>query len=195
MTTMVAKTKAAAATANGKPFNLFKWIEEHRDKLKPPVGNAMIWRDTDFIVQLIGGPNQRTDFHDDPYEEFFYQLKGNMVLRLYEDGRIRDMPINEGEVFLLPPHARHSPQRPEPGSVGLVVERARPKSQKDGFEWYCFNCGEKLHRVEVHVADIVKDLPPLYGPFYANETARTCKRCGTVHPGAVGPKAGSFPAD
>src|ERR1041385_1374545 len=94
-----------------------KWLEEHRHLLKPPVGNAQIWADTDFIVTVVGGPNQRTDYHDDPYEEFFYQFKGNMTLRILEDGKPRDMPIREGGIFLLPPHVRHSPQRPEPDSL------------------------------------------------------------------------------
>ena len=78
-----------------------------------------------MTVMIVGGPNQRVDFHDDPVEEFFYQLKGDMLLKIAEDGKIYDVPIREGEVFLLPPHARHSPQRPVPGSVGLVVEGTR----------------------------------------------------------------------
>ena len=164
-------------------FNLQKWIDEHRDVLKPPVGNAQIFADSDFLVTVVGGPNQRTDYHDDPFEEFFYQLKGNMVLRLYENGRPRDMPIREGDIFLLPPHVRHSPQRPEPGSVGLVIERQRPAGIVDGFEWFCPGCNARLHRVEVQLKSIVKDLPPLFERFYASRDLRTCKACGTVHPG------------
>ena len=34
----------------GLPFNFRDWIEAHRDVLKPPVGNAQIWEDGDFIV-------------------------------------------------------------------------------------------------------------------------------------------------
>ncbi len=164
-------------------INLQRWIEEHRDLLKPPVGNAQIWRDADFIVTVVGGPNRRTDFHDDPYEEFFYQLKGNMRLRVIEDGKPRDVPIDEGGIFLLPPHVRHSPQRPEPGSVGLVIERTRPAGAVDGFEWYCPSCHALLHRVEVQLKSIVDDLPPLFERFYASPDLRTCKSCGTVHPG------------
>lgn len=164
-------------------FNLDRWIDEHKDLLKPPVGNATVYRDTDFIIMLVGGPNQRTDYHDDPYEEFFHQLRGNMVLHVIEDGRPREVPIREGEVLLLPPHMRHSPQRPEPGSVGLVVERSRPVGLHDGFEWYCLECHALLHRVEVQVADIVKDLPPLFEGFYDDPGLRTCRACGAVHPG------------
>jgi len=164
-------------------INLQRWIEEHRELLKPPVGNAQIWRDADFIVTVVGGPNQRTDYHDDPYEEFFYQLKGNMRLRVIENGRPADIPIDEGGIFLLPPHMRHSPQRPEPGSVGLVIERTRPAGITDGFEWYCPSCHALVHRVEVQLRSIVDDLPPLFNAFYANAEQRQCKSCGTVHPG------------
>src|SRR3954463_6146139 len=108
------------------PLDFPKWLEEARHLLKPPVGNAQIWRDADFIVTVVGGPNQRTDYHDDPYEEFFYQLKGNMRLGISAKGNPAETPIDGGGIFLLPPHVRHSPQRPEPGSVGLVIERTRP---------------------------------------------------------------------
>ena len=165
------------------PFNFHRWIDEHQHLLRPPVGNAQVWQDTDFIVTVVGGPNQRTDYHDDPLEEFFYQLRGNMVLRIREDGRPRDIPIREGDIFLLPPHVRHSPQRPEPGSVGLVIERQRPQGVIDGFEWFCPSCGERLHRIEVQLQSIVKDLPPLFDKFYSDAAKRTCGRCGTVHPG------------
>jgi len=68
-----------------RAFNFKQWIDEHRDLLKPPVGNVVVWKDTDFIVMVIGGPNARTDYHDDPYEEFFYQLEGNMTLRIMDN--------------------------------------------------------------------------------------------------------------
>src|SRR5262249_456020 len=55
-------------------FNLKRWIDEHRALLKPPIGAEMIWKDSQFIVMIIGGPNARRDFHIDPSDEFFYQL-------------------------------------------------------------------------------------------------------------------------
>lgn len=165
-------------------FNFSKWIDEHAHLLKPPVGNQMVFREAaDLIVMVVGGPNARTDYHDDPHEEFFHQLRGNMVLRIIEDGRPRDVPIHEGEILLLPGHVRHSPQRPEPGSVGLVVEKIRSREVKDGFEWYCPACHERVHRIEVNVRNIVDDLPPLFEAFYASEKARTCGACGALHPG------------
>ena len=169
------------------PLDIAQWIEEHRALLRPPVGNAQIWQESDFIVTVVGGPNRRTDYHDDPLEEFFYQLQGDMVLRVLEDGKPRDLPIRQGSIFLLPPHLRHSPQRPVPGSVGLVVEGARGPDDKDGFEWFCFDCGALVHRVEIAVADIVNDLPPLFAALYADEAARRCRECGSVHPGKEPP--------
>ena len=140
-----------------------------------------------MVVQVVGGPNQRVDFHDDPGEEFFYQLRGDMVLKVHDAGRVHDVPIRAGEVFLLPAHLRHSPQRPEAGSVGLVVENARRPEDRDGFEWFCFECGALVHRVEIAIADIVRDLPQLFAAFYADREARRCRQCGGVHPGKEPP--------
>jgi 3-hydroxyanthranilate 3,4-dioxygenase len=176
-----------STTGRLKAFNFAKWIEEHQHLLKPPVGNQQIWTDADLMVTVVGGPNKRTDFHDDPVEEFFYQLKGDMVLKVVDDGKHYDVPIREGEIFLLPAHVRHSPQRPQEGSVGLVVEPKRPEGWLDAFEWYCFECSNLVHRVELDLVSIVDDLPPLYKEFYGNNKARTCKHCGTLHPGKEPP--------
>jgi 3-hydroxyanthranilate 3,4-dioxygenase len=170
-----------------KPFNFAGWIDENRDFLKPPVGNRHLFdRKTGMVVMIIGGPNQRVDFHDDPVEEFFYQLEGDIVLKIAQDGAIYDVPIRQGEVFLLPPHVRHSPQRP-PGSIGLVVEGTRRPGMADGFEWFCFGCGGRVHRVEVEITDIVKDLPPLFKAFQDSIEHRTCRQCGAIHPGKEPP--------
>ncbi len=165
------------------PLNLNAWIDEHRHLLRPPVGNRLIWSDSQMMVTIVGGPNRRVDFHDDSVEEFFYQLRGDMMLKVAEGGEFHDVRIREGDVFLLPPHVRHSPQRPIEGSIGLVIEPKRDDGALDGFEWYCFNCGSLVHRVEVRLKNIVEDLPPLYAQFYGDERARTCPRCESVHPG------------
>lgn len=141
-------------------FNFQKWIDDNAHLLKPPVGNKQIWADADLMVTVVGGPNQRTDFHDDPAEEFFYQLKGDMLLKIFDNNEFYDVPIREGDIFFLPSHVRHSPQRPMEGSIGLVVEPKRPQGEKDAFEWYCFECGTLVHRVEVLLTSIVDDLPP-----------------------------------
>ena len=169
------------------PFNLQKWIHDNEHLLKPPVSNKLVFENTGMVVQVIGGPNQRVDFHDDPAEELFYQLRGDMVLKVFDRGKILDIPIREGEVFFVSAHLRHSPQRPQPGSVGLVVEGMRMPDQKDGFEWFCFNCGQLVHRVEVTIRNIVADLPPLFTAFYDDLVKRTCHNCGRVHPGKEPP--------
>ena len=173
-----------ASITSLRAFNLQGWINENRDKLKPPVGNAQVWEDGEFMVTVVGGPNQRRDYHDDPTEEFFYQLKGDIVLRIIEEpGKPpTDIPIKEGEVFLLPKHVRHSPQR-QADTIGLVIEMPRPEGEMDAFEWYCPNCHNLVHRAEVRLKSIVRDLPPIFEKFYGNEEERRCKNCGTVHPG------------
>jgi 3-hydroxyanthranilate 3,4-dioxygenase len=170
------------------PFNFSAWIKDNQHLLKPPVANRQLFETGNgMVVMIVGGPNQRVDFHDDPVEEFFYQIKGDMVLKIADRGKIEDIIIREGDVFLLPPHVRHSPQRPVEGSVGLVVEGTRQPTEADGFEWFCFDCGENVHRVEVVIKDIVKDLPPLFSAFYDSEESRTCPACGAVHPGKEPP--------
>ena len=169
---------------NLKAFNFQAWIDANKEKFKPPVGNAQVWEDGEMMVTVVGGPNQRRDYHDDPTEEFFYQLKGNISLRIMENpGKPPiDIPIKEGEIFLLPKHMRHSPQR-QADTIGVVVEMPRPDGVLDGFEWYCQTCHRLLHRAEVKLKSIVRDLPPLFEQFYSNENLRKCKHCGAVHPG------------
>ncbi len=167
-----------------KAFNFQKWIEANKENFKPPVGNAQVWEDGEMMVTVVGGPNQRKDYHDDPTEELFYQLKGDIFLRLMEKpGKAPiEVPIKEGEIFLLPKHMRHSPQR-QAGSIGVVVEMPRPEGALDAFEWYCQNCHQLVHRAEVKLKSIVRDLPPLFDKFYSDESVRKCKHCGAVHPG------------
>ena len=144
--------------------------------MKPPVGNKVVYEDTEFIIMVVGGPNTRKDYHIDEGEEFFYQLEGGIVLRIMEDGKPRDIQINEGEIFLLPPKIPHSPQRFE-NTVGLVVERKRRKGELDAFQWYCDECNELLYEEYFQLTDIVKQLPPIFEGFWNNNTARSCKSC------------------
>ena len=163
-----------------RAFNFKKWIDENRHLLKPPVGNQQVYLDTkDFIVMVVGGPNSRKDYHLNEGEEFFYQLEGDIVVKIIEDGKPVDIPIKEGEIFLLPSKVPHSPQRGA-NTVGLVMEVIRQTEEKDGFLWYCENCGEKLYEEYEHITDIVKQLPPIMNKFYSSLELRTCKKCGTV---------------
>jgi 3-hydroxyanthranilate 3,4-dioxygenase len=167
-----------------RPINFARWIEEHQHLLKPPVGNQQVWKDSDMIVTVVGGPNQRTDFHDDPYEEYFHQFRGNAQLLVADRGKFERIDLREGDIFLLPAHVLHSPQRPEPGSLCTVIELPRPAGVLDAFEWFCARCGTSVHRSELQLASIVEDLPVVYRRFYdADEAARRCPHCGTVHPG------------
>ena len=144
------------------PFNLKKWIDEHRDLLKPPVGNQCIYKDAEnFIVMVVGGPNARKDYHYNESEELYYQVEGNIVLKIIDEGVPKDIPINEGDMFLLPPKTPHSPQRGS-NTVGLVIEKVREK-EEDGFLWFCENCGNKLYEEYKIITDIVKQLPSLMG--------------------------------
>jgi 3-hydroxyanthranilate 3,4-dioxygenase len=161
------------------PFNLHAWIEQNRELLKPPVGNKLLFQDSALIVMAVGGPNSRKDFHHDPSEEFFYQLEGDMVLKTVQDGRVIDIAIRAGEVFLLQAQIPHSPQRPA-GSVGIVVERRRNPDELDGFSWYCENCGHRLFLERVAVHNIETQLPDIFARFYSSLAHRTCTACGAV---------------
>ena len=162
-----------------QPINFQKWIDEHRDVLKPPVCNKLVFEDAEFIIMVIGGPNQRKDYHYDEGEEFFHQIEGDMVLKILDNGRPRDIPIKQGEIFLLPPRIPHSPQRFD-DTVGLVIERQRREGEKDGFCWYCENCSNLLYEEYFVLRNIEKDLPPVFDRFYSSVDNRTCKQCGTV---------------
>lgn len=162
-----------------KAFSLEAWIETHRAELKPPVGNRRLFSEGDFIIMAVGGPNRRKDFHLDPGDEFFHQLEGDMLLRVVEDGRVRDVPIREGEVLLLPANVPHSPQRP-PNTVGLVIERVRRAGELDGLAWYCERCDAQLYRELFELTDIETQFPPVFDRFYSNLAHRTCRACGAV---------------
>lgn len=161
------------------PLHLTRWIDEHRDQLKPPIGNKVLYKDSEFIIMVVGGPNARSDFHISDSEEFFYMLEGDMNLRVEENGRLRDIPIREGEVFLLSSGTPHCPQRTE-GSIGLVIERTRREGELDGIRWYCENCQHILYEDFFELYDIVEQLRERIERFHNNPTLQTCDKCGTV---------------
>lgn len=159
-------------------LNLMNWIEENKDSLKPPVCNKEIYPGGDFIVMMVGGPNERVDYHYNETPEFFYQLKGDMVLKTVENGEFRDIPIKEGEIYLLEAKVPHSPQRTA-DSVGMVIELKRdPEEHTDGFHWYCDSCGNLLHEEYFKLVNIMKQLPEAFAKFNNNEALHTCKNCG-----------------
>ena len=165
------------------PIAFDPWLAENQHLLKPPVGNKELMPGAeDFIVMIVGGPNQRDDFHVDPYEEWFHQIKGDIqVVLMTENGR-EAIDIREGEMWMLPRNTPHSPQRPNAGSIGMVIERIREEGTLEKFQWYCQDCDHLVHEVELQVRDIVQDLPPVFAAFREDEALRTCPSCGAVHP-------------
>lgn len=163
-----------------KPFNLHKWIEDNRDLLKPPVGNKNLYPEgTDFIVMIVGGPNARKDYHYNESEEWFYQVEGDITVRIQEDGQPVDIEIKEGEMFLLPPKIPHSPMRGE-NTVGLVIERVRQPEHMDGLMWFCDQCNHKLFEKKFPLKDIENDFQTTFREYYNSEEHRTCDHCGHV---------------
>jgi len=163
------------------PFNLAKWVEENRDKLKPPVGNKNLYPlGEDYIVMIVAGPNARKDYHYNETEELFYQLEGNITVKTQVDGKLVEMKLGPGDMYLHPAKVPHSPAR-EAGSIGLVVERVREgKGYKDGLMWFCDNCNNKLHDTYFELKDIEKDFLPRFKEYFGSEAFRTCSKCGTV---------------
>ncbi len=158
-------------------INFKAWIEENRHLLKPPVGNKAIY-DDDYIVMVVGGPNSRKDYHINKTPEFFYQVEGDIVLKVIENGAPRDIVINEGEVFYLPPNIPHSPQR-KADTVGLVIEQKREVGMEDDLAWFCENCHARLFQQPFILDNIETDMPVIFDNFYADQALRTCDACGS----------------
>ena len=159
-------------------INFQSWIEENRHLLKPPVGNKAIYNE-DYIVMVVGGPNSRKDYHLNKTPEFFYQVEGDIVLKVIEDGEQKDIHIRQGEVFYLPPNIPHSPQR-GPNTIGLVIEQKREDDMDDGLAWFCENCHSKLYQEPFKLDDIETDLPKIFDKYYSNLEHRTCDSCGSI---------------
>jgi 3-hydroxyanthranilate 3,4-dioxygenase len=160
------------------PINLQKWVDNNRHLLKPPVGNKPIWND-DFLVMVVGGPNARTDYHINPGGELFYQVEGDIVLRIMEDGQPRDVPIRQGELFLLPALVPHSPQRPA-NTIGLVVEVPKFAKGTNHLRWYCPGCNAVLHDIPFEPVDIGRQIKEMLAAFAGNLELHKCKKCGAV---------------
>jgi 3-hydroxyanthranilate 3,4-dioxygenase len=162
-------------------IGLWEWIEKNRHAFEPPVGNKVIWEDSQFTAMIVRGPNARRDFHVDPSDEIFYMLKGDMILEFMEDGKRRHQAIREGELLLVPALVPHSPHRPA-DTWGLVVEIKRRPEQTESLLWFCDRCNARLHEVTMHVADIEKELKRAIERFDASPELRTCRQCGYTQP-------------
>jgi len=162
-------------------FGLWEWVEKNRGAFEPPVGNKVIWEDSQFTAMIVRGPNARRDFHLDPSDEIFFMLKGDMDLEYMLDGKRQHQPIREGELLLVPALVPHSPHRPA-DTWGLVVEVKRRPEQTESLLWFCASCNAPLHEVTMHVADIERQLKAAIERFDGSPELRTCRRCGYVQP-------------
>ncbi|CAG8700703.1 11256_t:CDS:2 [Funneliformis caledonium] len=162
------------------PINFPKWLEEHSDKLQPPVNNSILQHNDDFIIMVVGGPNARTDYHINQTEEWFYQYKGEMCLKVVDNGEFKDIPIGEGEMLLLPANTPHNPVR-FANTVGIVIERRRRPEEIDRLRWYCTQCKEIIYEESFHCTDLGTQLKPIIEKYSANEDLRKCKSCGLIN--------------
>jgi 3-hydroxyanthranilate 3,4-dioxygenase len=159
-----------------------EWIRRTMSSSQGPETNKEVFRHSDFIFQIVKGPNRRNDFHLDPYDEIFFQLKGKIWVHLIrEDGEPRVAEVGEGGVLLVSAFTPHSSRRP-PGSIGLVVERPRTSKQMDGTAWYCEACGYRLHEIWLPSQGSESSLKRAVDAFNADRALRTCKRCGAELP-------------
>ncbi len=179
MTDISDPTQGSSDKAVTRPFNFMKWIEENRGSLKPPVNNKVVYKDAEFIIMVVGGPNSRKDYHYNESEEFFYQLEGDITVQIQENGKAVKVPIKQGEIFLLPPRVPHNPMRGA-NTIGLVIERKRRENEKDGLMWFCESCNHKLYDEYFMLTNIATQFQGVFEKFYTNKDLRTCKKCGHV---------------
>lgn len=169
-----------------KPFHLLNWIESHRDEFKPPVMNKQFYVEAEDVIVFVSvGPNTRNDYHVNPTEELFFQLEGDIAVRVrpLDGSPPRDVVIREGEMWLCPRTLPHRPQRPA-GTIGLIVEFPRVvdgKTYNDGLRWYCPKCDHLVHEASFRLAHIDEDLHKVMDSFWNGPSSgRTCPGCSTV---------------
>lgn len=171
------------------PINFPKWVQENQDKLQPPVNNFCLYEGNDFIIMVVGGPNSRTDYHINQTEEWFYQIKGSMKLKIINEkkNQFQEIMINEGEMFLLPSNTPHNPCRFN-DTIGLVMERKRPAGSIDRLRWFCPNLEAHgnvpsiIREVSFHCTDLGTQLKPLINEWMQNQDLRKCHLCCTIAP-------------
>jgi 3-hydroxyanthranilate 3,4-dioxygenase len=153
------------------PVNVDEYIAEIAPTLKPPVANRVWFTGPQFFVMVVGGPNQRDDFHLQPGQELFWQVRGGMCLDVMEEGDSglirKKIPIQDGEMFLLPKLTHHSPQR-FPDTIGIVCERIRASDDVDHLKWFQPNKGEILYEESFHCSDIGSQLKMVIERFFAS---------------------------
>ncbi|XP_014689194.2 3-hydroxyanthranilate 3,4-dioxygenase isoform X3 [Equus asinus] len=164
---------AAPRAAMERLVRVKTWVEENRASFLPPVCNKLLHQ-KQLKIMFVGGPNTRKDYHIEEGEEVFYQLEGDMVLRVLERGKHRDVIIRQGEIFLLPARVPHSPQR-FANTVGLVIERKRLKTELDGLRYYVGDTTDVLFEKWFYCEDLGTQLAPIIQEFFSSEQHRTGK--------------------
>ncbi|CCH44253.1 3-hydroxyanthranilate 3,4-dioxygenase [Wickerhamomyces ciferrii] len=162
-----------------QPINIQNWIKENEHLLQPPVNNFCLHRGG-FTVMIVGGPNERTDYHVNQTPEWFYMYKGDMTLKVVDDNQFRDITIREGDSFLLPGNTPHNPVR-YADTIGIVVEQDRPEGVDDQIRWYCTNCSEIVHNITFHCTNLGTQVKEAILSFDGDIESRTCKKCGTLN--------------
>jgi 3-hydroxyanthranilate 3,4-dioxygenase len=164
-------------------YHLKRWVEENRDLFDPPYKtNRVLVHHKDFIVMILHGPNVRLDFHLEPADEFFYQVKGDIELHIKSENEHRQViRIREGEIFLCPGSVPHSPRRGA-GTWGLVIERKRGPAELEEFIWFCEKCDQRVLSRTVTQGNVAAQVTEIYEAFNADARLRTCKRCGYIFP-------------
>lgn len=147
------------------------WIEENKTNFQPPVCNKLMHNEQ-LKIFFVGGPNQRSDYHIELGEEFFYQLKGDMCLKVMENGQHKSIHIRQGEAFLLPARIPHSPQR-KANSIGLVIERRREKNELDALRYYVEGTKFILYERWFHCVDLGTQLVPVIKEFFESQEYKT----------------------
>ena len=128
----------------------------------------------------VGGPNERTDFHVNRGDEFFYQVEGGMTLKIRtKEGAFKDVAINEGDIYLLPGGTPHSPQRPA-DTIGIVIERRRRDDELDGLQWFCEKCGNKLYEEFFKLENIETQFKAVFDRYYDSHHTK-CQSCGALN--------------
>ncbi|EFC46715.1 hypothetical protein NAEGRDRAFT_65213 [Naegleria gruberi] len=161
-------------------INFAEWLVENQSKLTPPVSNKMLFNKGQLKIMIVGGPNERTDYHVNQTEEFFYQMKGDMILKIVDKNEHKDVHIKEGEMFVLPGNVPHSPQRFK-DTIGMVIELERPQGSLDYLRWYCEKCDEIVYQDSFYCYDLGVQLVPVIEKYNSDESVRTCKACGHVN--------------
>lgn len=168
------------SNSSAEKINVQQWLEENTSQFVPPVCNKLMHNEQ-LTIMFVGGPNVRKDYHFEEGEELFYQLKGDMCLKVLERGQHRDVIIKQGQIFLLPAYIPHSPNR-FADTIGFVMERKREDDELDCLRYLQENSTNRLFERWFHTTDLGIQLGPVIKEFFASEECRTGQ-----------PKADSFP--